>query len=261
MKKLILTILLIIALFICCARNSFASVLFENFDNFTSNFSFNGSAAQDLIQGTAVLTPNTTNQTGSVFYKTPLEVTVFTASFDFFAGSKNGGDGLTFAVIDSAFKDYTSLGQGGAGLGYQNLNGFAVEFDTAFNSLYDINGNHLGFDLNGSVASAYLTTGIPVLENNAVHHAQINFNNGAFSVYIDYSVTPINYTMPSFTPFDGYFGFTAATRGTTIYNLHYVDNFRLETPPPDVNIIPEPATFLLLSLGLSGVLIRKKKSV
>jgi hypothetical protein len=251
---------LLITLFILfSARNSSASILFENFDNFTSNFSFNGSASQDLIQGIAVLTQDNIMQTGSVFYKTPVEVSEFTASFDFYAGSRfNGGDGMTFAVIDSATKTYSSIGLGGSGLGYQGLNGFAIEFDTSYTNYIDVNNNHLGFDLNGSVGSVAIAPTIPILETNTLHHAQVNFNNGAFSVYLDYAATPINYTMPSFTPFTGYFGFTAATGIVDNYNKHYVDNFRLETP--DVNIIPEPASLLLVGIGLSGMLIGRRSS-
>jgi len=45
----------------------------------------------------------------------------------------------------------------------------------------------------------------------------------------------IDYTIPDWTDYDAYLGFTAATGGLT--NLHAVDNFSLNTkPPPDQKI-------------------------
>ncbi|KAK7270440.1 hypothetical protein RIF29_23576 [Crotalaria pallida] len=104
---------------------------------------------------------------GRAFYINPVKfldpITNSTASFScrfsfsiFSSSSCPSSDGIAFLI--SSTTDFTSLSQGYIGLPspqQQDSSYFAVEFDTSFDpSLGDINGNHIGIDVNSVVSSA-----------------------------------------------------------------------------------------------------------
>jgi len=211
-------------------------VIDEDFNEPTENFTYNGSAIQQLKLGVVLLTQTVTGQAGSLFFNTPYDVSTFKARFDFWTGKGNGADGLTFAVLDSAVSDPTSLGNWGVGLGYEGLSGFAIEFDTYDNGAGDdYSENHVGVDVDGSVASIFINSDIPELEDSPGKFRAIVFcKNGKIKVFLrnrglSYPWTKVvDFTIPDFVAFAGYFGFTAATGGAT--NYHLIDNFSLDIP-------------------------------
>ncbi|MBI1930669.1 hypothetical protein HYR99_41285 [Candidatus Poribacteria bacterium] len=217
-------------------------VIDEDFNELTLSFSFNGSAFQDTTPGNVRLTQSSEWQAGSLFFNTPFQVSAFRARFDFWtgggAGEDNNGEGLTFAVLDAAVSGPASLGGNGSGLGYEGLSGLAIEFDTWNSGQIDQESeNHVGVDINGSVASIFINSSyIPELENSPdVFNVIISFQNGNIKVFlrnrqISYPWTKVvDFTIPGFVPYRGYFGFTAATGGAT--NVHEIDNFSLDIFP------------------------------
>ena len=90
-----------------------------NGPNFSSGFSasassmtFNGSTGLDDTR--LQLTSGLTNQAGSAFFNTPVNIQSFTTDF-VFQLSNPAGDGMTFTIQNSSLK---ALGSAGGGLGY-----------------------------------------------------------------------------------------------------------------------------------------------
>lgn len=116
-------------------------------------FDFYGNAR---IQGSVLrLTDGASGQGGQAFTKQTVDLGAtrsFSSHFVFLTANGSGwpADGLTFTVKRA---DVTTLINGG-GLGYQGINpSVAVEFDTYPNGAPDLGWDHVGLDVNGSLAS------------------------------------------------------------------------------------------------------------
>ncbi len=276
MKRLILG-----ALFMCIyAASAQAAIVSQDFNGDVSDWQFNGDAVLDSVSGVGAVThtlvpPDTAAwYTGSIFYKTPIRVNKFQASFDIYIGSfdplrNDGADGMTFAVIDASKHGYDSIGRGAGWLGYGNLSGMAVEFDTYSNNENNIPGygfndpdnNHVALDLKGSITSAANEE-----FNNLIldrwHRVEVDFDNGNIDVFMtgengSYSRTEVlSYDITNFESYDGYFGFIGAAGMPPDY--HLVDNFSLTT-----QVVPEPASATLFIIGSGAIahIRRRKKRV
>ena len=90
----------------------------------SSGLQLNGSTT---LSGTRLrLTNGQSGESSSAFYTTPVNVQSFTTNFSFQMTDAQA-DGMTFVIQNGAA---TSLGQGGGGLGYENIgNSVAVKFD------------------------------------------------------------------------------------------------------------------------------------
>ncbi|MFN7873170.1 MAG: YDG domain-containing protein [Cyanobacteriota bacterium] len=115
----------------------------------------------------AVLTPSDNDKAGSFFYNTAISLAndaSFSTSFQFKIsdsnGDQGGADGLVFVVKNS---NADAIGGIGGGLGYLGINNsLGIEFDTYNNGVVekaykDIDGNHVGINLNGSMESKVAT--------------------------------------------------------------------------------------------------------
>jgi hypothetical protein len=163
-----------------------------NFPNFANcaTLQLNGNAA--CTANVLRVTPATFGQSGSAFSQTIIPLgpgNTFSTFFSFNLNSPGGGadsdglgaDGITFTVQPNA----STAGGGGGGIGYQGIpNSIAIEFDTWNNGTGagDPDGNHVGVDLNGSVASV-VTVPIPARMNDgATHYAWIDYNGSVIEL-------------------------------------------------------------------------------
>ncbi len=158
-----------------------------------TNFTLNGSAQVTRSSPYPVLRlTDELGQAGSAFLTESVDIKRgFNTSFAFQITDPEGisdmdgqgADGITF-VIQSLSE--TALGDAGGGIGYQNIgsNSLAVEFDSWYNpDNGDIDGNHVGINLNGSMTSV-VSKSIPPILINAV---SARLNNGAvWFAWIDY---------------------------------------------------------------------------
>ncbi|OGV75042.1 MAG: hypothetical protein A3K18_14425 [Lentisphaerae bacterium RIFOXYA12_64_32] len=207
-----------------------------------------GSAAWNA-GGVLRLTPNSSSQTGGVFFQTPATAGAFEVEFDLtLAASGSAAEGMTFVVSDQA----TAIGGTGANLGYRNLAGksFAVEFDV-YNSgsgtYYDTNNNHIAIDWNGQFQNTM--TAVP----------QSFVGTGTFHVLVTFDGTDLvtvtlrqpngsgvqlsTHIATSAVPAQMYFGFTGATSGWSA--SQDVDNVTLRLDPTAVGDPAYQGTFTL----------------
>jgi hypothetical protein len=137
------------------------SIVFADFSD-VSLLQLNGNAATADSGGVMVLrvTPAAGDQSGSAFLTEGITLATdasFSTSFEFQItgeaggigdGDGGGADGLMFVVQTVS----SSAGASGGGIGYEGIvDSIAVEFDTYDNG--EISGNHVGLNVEGSVAS------------------------------------------------------------------------------------------------------------
>lgn len=154
-----------------------------NYPDFSSvaGLQLNGSAAQ---AGNVLRLTDNLSQGGSAFSTTPVVLSgaSFSTYFSFRIsdpvgwsdGDGQGADGIVFVVQTLA----NNVGGFGGGIGYAGIgNSVGVEYDTWHNGeLGDIDGNHLGVDLNGSLNSvAQLPVGTR-MNNGNVWHSWVDYN-------------------------------------------------------------------------------------
>jgi hypothetical protein len=159
------------------------SIGFGNgFSGSSSSFSFNGSSA--TIVGTKLqLTDGSPNETASIFYKKPVNVSSFTTTFTFQLLNAVA-DGFTFTIQSIS---PTAIGSRGGGLGYQGIgNSVAVKFD-----LYSNAGE--GNDSTG----LYINGAAPTSANSIdLTKTGINLHSGdTFNVTMTYNGTTLNVTI------------------------------------------------------------------
>jgi len=194
-------------------------VISEDFSAFNSaQWVIGGNAFWNQAAGNFVLTPALGSQRGRLYFATPFRISRFRAEFDYNISGGTGADGLTFAFVPNP--NYPS--SAGGLLDFCNTSGFAVEFDTFINE-WDPPGRHIG--VIRDCATNHLVSVLQ--ETRGSHHVLIDFDNGNVKVTFD-GVPVIDFTIPSFVPFDGFFGFTAATGALT--DNHVIDNFTLSLP-------------------------------
>ena len=184
------------------------------------------------------LTHNAYGERGAVWSQEKVDLTKdFTVKANLYLGDRpQGADGIAF-VIQNSPQGRNALGMGGGGLGYRGItNSFAVEFDTWKNP-GEINGNHIGFDVNGKghreVATSEKAYALPQpLESGREIPVTIKWdykgNNRAevtvniFNQTYKYAIDNI---LEVFGGTQAYIGFTGATGGER--NLQYVSNVKI----------------------------------
>jgi hypothetical protein len=170
-------------------------ITFDDFSS-TSNLSLNGSAqALSTGDGNVIrLVGGQTPQAGSVFFNMPLNISDFSATFEFRISNAGGlpdgtgepgGDGLVFVLQDQG---PDALGGAGHDLGYGSISpSVAVEFDTWDNGgwIADINSNHAGILEDGSVDHSLVPWNFPI-------SVAPQFDDGnKWYVWVDYDGTTL----------------------------------------------------------------------
>jgi hypothetical protein len=243
-----------------------------------SGLQLNGSTFQNGNKPS--LTPAAGWQGGSAFSNTPITLgssaafsTVF--SFEILArgGLGGGADGLTFTVQNVS----SNVGGAGGGIGYAGIsNSVAVEFDTFDNG--EVGGsNHVGIDVNGSMASVASTGFLtPDFDNGSIWWAWVDYNGATQQFEVRWSQTSLRPTLPMLSTTlnlasilgssSAYVGFTSGTgAGWGEHNIrswNFVNEYR-DGGAPDPGVVPEPATIGLTLTGLvalSAAARRRRKA-
>lgn len=271
---------------ICAGHAATAAIVFSDFSD-VSPLQLNGEIQPATVDGQAVLRIATQGYAGgSAFLKQAINLQPtgggFTTFFSFrmadaggFSDSDGiGSDGLTFTIQSVGS---TALGGGGGYLGYAD--GFlgpgiddsiAVELDIYDNvraetgaTNIDVDGNHVGIDLNGDWNSLAQAPVSPRLNNGQVWFAWIDYvpTNGMLEVRLSQgSSRPLDAILQyaldigSIVELDSvYAGFTGVGRlGTNIDVLTWRFGALLQQ-------VPEPATLALFGLGLAGLAFARRK--
>ncbi len=242
-----------------------------NFPNFSScaGLQLNGSAA--CTGGLLRLNP-ASGGAGSTFSTTTVALGPGATFSTFFAfqmlsagglgdADGPGADGLTFTVQPVS----STVGSAGGGLGYAGIpTSLAIEFDTFNNGLpSDINGNHVGVDLNGSVVSVASAPIATRMNNAAIWYAWIDYDGTT----IELRLAPTNsrpaapslsYTVNLASVLgttSAFVGFTSATGAG--FETHDILQWQLNdsfspiggAPPPVATPIPTVSEWSLLLLA------------
>ena len=229
---------------------------------FSQNFSsFSGSAGLTLNGNAAIsspalrVSPNAANQAGSAFLSNPLAIgpnSSINTRFVFRVhGTADGADGMAFVIQGNGA---TSIGTGGAGLGYSGMNrSLAIEIDNHAGT-GDPNGNHLGVLSNGNTTT-HLATFTPGwdLENAASHTIWVEYDGPAnqLRVYAAQGIVSqrpgtaamtTTIDLPALVGSQAWFGFTAGSG--SIFNNHDVEAWSLT-----VNAFALPAQPVITNPG------------
>ena len=243
MRKILFAALFITASLRVLAQTPFTATLTGTPLNTTGWTVASGSS---VVGNTLQLTTNATNQSGYVYYSTPVNLAAcsqFTATFDFQVTNSSSppADGIAFWYISNPPSAF--IAGGGIGLP-TNPNGLVFIMDTYDN---DANNNNPLLSLrymNGTFNYVEgSTTGLIVpdvtfqsfITNTAWHTCVINYNNGAITVAFDGN--PPSMTGTYALTLNGYFGFSASTGA--LYSKHTIRNVSITgtIPPPAPTVV------------------------
>ena len=248
------------------------TIVFNDFSS-TTGLQLNGSAAAANDGSRTVLrvTPSAQNQAGSVFSTNPITLGAdvsFSTRFTFnFNNQYNGGaDGIVFTVQTNS----NNVGGLGGGIGYQGVaNSVGIEFDNWYNAGYDINDNHVGIDLSGSVASTSSIASPFALDGGQDLTAWVDYNGATEQLEVRLASSNIRPALALLsynvnlagvlgTP-NAFVGFTSGT-GAAAANHDIVNWEFRSTSSPISGGVPEPATWamMIVGFGMVGGLARRR---
>lgn len=262
--------------FILGVSGNVFGITFNDFSS-TDGLTLNGDAATATTGDGEVLrlTPASGSQAGSVFSNAMVNASDFSTFFEFritepggaFDGYETGADGLVF-VVQSVSSD---IGGAGHGIGYAGISdSVGVEFDTWYNSWNnDPDSNHVGIDINGNVnhgsGSPNTVSVTPNFDDGNLWYSWIDYNGSELEVRVNQTgIRPDDPLLSQSLDIalilgeeDAYVGFTSGTGAA--WGNHDIISWEYRDGYDPVGAVPEPATILLLGVGLAGLVGFRKK--
>jgi MYXO-CTERM domain-containing protein len=246
---------------------------FSNLTQIANEMQVNG---ETVINGREIhLTPNSTNTSGSAYFKQPIPLdanTSFSTHFRFRIypnTGATGGSGFTFLLQN---KSLSAVGGSGGGLGFNGVgSSVAVEFDTSQDS-WDTNGNHVAVIANGN-KNNHLAQATPAfsLKDGSLIDAWIDYNGATnlMSVFVASGSTTkpgaplLTYTIDvvASTGTQAWVGFTGATgasdtnnQDVTFWSFNGNGNALADCNPcvTDAQCVATPATPACQASGFCG---------
>lgn len=278
MKQIMLTALSCVLAGYISGANA-TTILYNDFSNL-SGLTLNGTAQSLNPNSDAHLRlTNSTGQASSAFSTNAIQLdnnASFSTAFSFnISNPINGGaDGLTFTL--QTVSNSAGGGGGGGGIGYAGIgNSMAVEFDTWYNGeVGDISGSHVGINLYGNPTSvAQVNVANPYLDQHTSNtwFSWVDYNGVADLLEVRLSNVDLRpetallaYTVDLSTVLGSTLGYAGFTSGTGWAGAqHDILNWQFESSfKPIENVgasVPEPAMLPILLIGLSGLVLARRK--
>jgi hypothetical protein len=217
------------------------------------------------------------SQSGSAFLSSPISLlnqNSFSAFFQFRLSNPGGmvdsdgvqgADGIVFTLQTVS----NTAGGNGGGIGFSGLpNSVGVEFDTWNNGGVDnTNGNHVGINLNGNMASNPLVAMTPTLNDGSIYSAWVDYNGLIDNLEVRLAQSNIRPVTPLLSKIvdleailgssNAYVGFTSGTGGA--YNDHDILNFTFEDEFKPIST-PVPGPLPLFGVAAAFCYARKIRS-
>jgi hypothetical protein len=168
--------------------------------------------AATFTSGWAQLTPDQTYAAGALWWSASYLFDSFDMSGTFWMPAKaDCADGFSFAFVPGT--NVAAVGTAGGGYGVNGLSGYAVVIDT-FTNAGEPAAPFLVI-LNAFTGAHLVRQSIPEVRNALDHQLRVKLDGGKVSVWLDAVSYIFEFPIPSYFPFTGHWGFTAATGGQT----------------------------------------------
>ncbi len=175
--------------------------------------------------GWVVLTNDRTYETGALFWNATYTFDTFEGVGTFSMSAKQDcADGIAFVWVPGS--DVTRVGWPGYGYGVLSLGGYAVVVDTFSNE--DEPPAPFVVVLDVSTNTHLYRAAVHEVRDGRAHELRVRLDAGRVSVWLDAVNYVYEFRIPGYVPFEGHWGFTAATGGLSC--VHRVKGVSMSFP-------------------------------